>query len=128
MLTEPFLTEVKNTLPEGSTVVPVICASDGTHLTNFSGDKKAWPVYLTIGNITSEIRNKPSSFAFILLALLPVPRKLGVRGNKQHRENHIALHKVLEEVLEGLQGSAQNSELIACADGYDRLCFPILCA
>lgn len=24
---------------------------DKTHLSNFSGDKSAWPVYLTIGNI-----------------------------------------------------------------------------
>ncbi|KAH8147002.1 uncharacterized protein LAJ45_08801 [Morchella importuna] len=128
MHTADWWWEMQNTLPEGSTVVPVICASDGTHLTNFSGDKKAWPVYLTIGNITSEIRNKPSSFAFILLALLPVPRKLGVRANEHRRENQMALHKVLGEILEGLRGPAQNGELIACADGYDRLCFPILCA
>ncbi|RPB06970.1 hypothetical protein P167DRAFT_496468, partial [Morchella conica CCBAS932] len=99
------------------TVVPLICASGGTYLTNFSGDKKAWPVYLTIGNITSEIRNKPSNFAFILMALLPVPRKLGVRANEQRRENQMALHKVLGEILEGLRGPAQNGELIGFADG-----------
>ena len=38
-------------LPAGATIVPVICASDKTHLTNFSGDQHAWPLYLTIGNI-----------------------------------------------------------------------------
>ena len=35
----------------GATIVPVICASDKTHLTNFSGAQHAWPLYLTIGNI-----------------------------------------------------------------------------
>ncbi|PWW78849.1 hypothetical protein C7212DRAFT_156257, partial [Tuber magnatum] len=34
-------------------VVPIIGLSDQTHLANFLGDKKAWPVYLTIRNILS---------------------------------------------------------------------------
>jgi len=38
-------------LPAGATIVPVICASDKTHLTNFSDDQHAWPLYLTIVNI-----------------------------------------------------------------------------
>jgi len=50
--------------------------SDQTHLTNFSGDKKAWPVYITIGNLPSTKRNRPGSMAVLLLALLPVPPKL----------------------------------------------------
>jgi hypothetical protein len=32
-------------------VVPLVFMSDATHLTNFAGDKKAWPVYMTIGNL-----------------------------------------------------------------------------
>jgi hypothetical protein len=31
-------------------VVPLVFMSDATHLNNFAGDKKAWPVYMTIGN------------------------------------------------------------------------------
>jgi len=38
-------------LPTGATIVPVICASDRTHLTNFSGGQHASPLYLTIGYI-----------------------------------------------------------------------------
>lgn len=130
MPTEPSLMDIKNTLPEGSTVVPVICASDGTHLTNFSGDKKAWPVYLTIGNITSETRNKPSNYAMVLLALLPVPPKLGVgaRADELRRQSQMALHKVLGDILDGLRSPGQSGELIPCADGFERLCYPILCA
>jgi hypothetical protein len=66
-----------NTLPEGSTVVLIICASDGKHLTNLSGDKKAWPCDLTIGKIKSSVRSKPTGHSLILLGLLPVPPKLG---------------------------------------------------
>jgi hypothetical protein len=38
-------------IPKGGVVTPVILVSDKTQLTQFGGDKKAWPVYLTIGNI-----------------------------------------------------------------------------
>jgi len=33
--------DTQDQLPAGVTIVPVICASDKTHLTNFSGDKHA---------------------------------------------------------------------------------------
>jgi hypothetical protein len=46
-------------LPAGATIVPVICASDKTHLTNFSGYQHAWPLYLTIRNIQKDIRSTP---------------------------------------------------------------------
>jgi len=63
------------TLPVGSTLVPVIFASDTTHLTNFSGDGKLWPIYMSIGNIPSSIRQKPNQRAWVLVVLLPVGPK-----------------------------------------------------
>ena len=63
-------------MPDEATLVPIICASDITFLTNFSGDKKASPIYITIGNILSSTQNKESKHATILLALLPVPLKM----------------------------------------------------
>ncbi|KAG0636316.1 hypothetical protein HOY80DRAFT_1089170, partial [Tuber brumale] len=63
---------VPDSLPEGATLVPITCSSDVMFLTNFFGDKKAWPIYLTIGNILSKTRNKSSKHASVLLALLPV--------------------------------------------------------
>jgi len=38
-------------LPARATIGAVICASDNTQLTNFSGDQCAWLLYLTIGNM-----------------------------------------------------------------------------
>ncbi|KAH8144439.1 uncharacterized protein LAJ45_11569 [Morchella importuna] len=119
----------QNTLPEGSTVVPIICASDGTHLTNFSGDKKAWPIYLTIGNIKSSVRSKPTGHSLILLGLLPVPPKLGknsLANSALRRQSQMALHRALGEIFQSIRECSQEGELIACADGYERLCFPVL--
>ncbi|KAL0630534.1 hypothetical protein Q9L58_010619 [Maublancomyces gigas] len=124
--------DMQATLPLGATVVAVICASDQTHLTNFSGDRKAWPVYLTIGNIKSKTRNRPSKMAFILLALLPIPRKvanLSARASRsQSMRSCIVLNKVLKNILAPLQGPGVAGLQRDCTDGKQRFCFPVLCA
>ena len=43
--------DTKDEVTGGATIVPVICASDKTHLTNFLGHQNAWQLYVTIGNI-----------------------------------------------------------------------------
>jgi len=48
--------DTQDQLPAGATTVPVICASNQTHLTNFSGIQHAWPLNLTICNIRNNIR------------------------------------------------------------------------
>ncbi|KIK69406.1 hypothetical protein GYMLUDRAFT_237209 [Collybiopsis luxurians FD-317 M1] len=65
---------------EGGTVAPVIIASDKTQLTQFSGNKAAYPVYLTLSNIPKSLRCKPGTRACILIAYLPVdkPSKEGL--------------------------------------------------
>ena len=54
--------DIHNQLPAGATIVPVICASNRTHLINFSGVQHAWPLYLTIGNIRKDIRRTPKNY------------------------------------------------------------------
>jgi hypothetical protein len=49
--------------------------SDGTHLLNFAGNKKEWPVNMTIGNLSSKIRRMPSTHSVVMIALLPIPIK-----------------------------------------------------
>ena len=38
----------------------LILMLDGTQLTTYFGDKKAWPIYLTIGNISQNFCRKPN--------------------------------------------------------------------
>ncbi|KIJ31864.1 hypothetical protein M422DRAFT_185325, partial [Sphaerobolus stellatus SS14] len=54
------------------TVNPAIFASDATHVTNFSGDGKVHPVYISSGQIQADIRNQPNRHAFLLVCYLPV--------------------------------------------------------
>jgi len=74
MNTSDWWWEKQDQLPAGVTIVPVICASDKTHLTDLSGDHHAWPLYLTIGNIRKNIRWIP--LRGFLLGWFHVPQKV----------------------------------------------------
>jgi hypothetical protein len=71
-----MLIVLQSSLDDGDTVVPMIFLSDATHLTNFSSDKTAWPVYMMIGNLSTTIRMAPSYPRILLIALLPIPIKM----------------------------------------------------
>ena len=127
----PFRSLVEN-LPAGSIVAPIIGLSDQTHLTNFSGDKKAWLVYMTIGNILSRRRNSPAKMPFLLVALLPVPPKFtgqSAHANEAHRQTNVnTLRAFFDLVLAPLPLVAQERTVMDCADSKTRLCCPILSA
>ena len=81
--------ETQNRLPPVATIVPLICRLDKTQLTDFSGDKKAQPIYLTIGNIHSSLQNKYSNLTQIVLTFLPAPVKFqdnSASGDRAHRD------------------------------------------
>jgi hypothetical protein len=53
----------------------LILISNGTHLSNFAGEKRKWPVFMAIGNLFSKIRRMPSTHSVVMVALLPIPIK-----------------------------------------------------
>jgi hypothetical protein len=117
--------DTQDRIPEGGTVVPLLFGSDKTHLTNFSGDKAAWPLYMTLGNIKKEIRRQSSKRAWVLVALLPVPPKHPDSG-EIHETWHTAINKILEPIKDvDLEGPGYSWD---CADGHVRRCYPIVAA
>ncbi|KAI0685691.1 hypothetical protein BC835DRAFT_1421007 [Cytidiella melzeri] len=90
---------VQNLLPPGATVVPVILASDKTQLSNFSGDKSAWPVYLTIGNIEKAVRRLPSYHATVLLGYLPVSKMECFSKSKRLSATYQLFHDYMRSLL-----------------------------
>ena len=111
---------------------PIIGLSDQTHLTNFSGDKKAWPVYMMIGNILLRTRGTPAKMLILLLALLPVqPKFTGESASANEAKwqtNADVLRAVFDLVLAPLQQVAREGTVMDYADGKTCLCFPILSA
>jgi Plavaka transposase len=120
------LTAAKSMLDDGDTVVPIIFMSDATHLTNFSGDKKAWPVYMTIGNLSSSARMAPAMHSVLLIALLPIAVKMRdiplSRYTAQKEHNRMVLQHVLRHILGPLMRPDRRIFYARCADGHFRRC------
>lgn len=88
-------------------MAPVIIATDKTQLTQFSGNKSAYPVYLTLGNIPKALRRKPGSRACVLIAYLSVdkPAKAGLSKTTLKLRNYQLFHRSMAVVLESLKAA-----------------------
>jgi hypothetical protein len=88
-------------LTVGDILVPLIFQSDRTHMLNVACDKKEWPVYMTIGNLWSKIRQPSSTQCVMLVALLLIPitnRNIPPkRVDEQRRTNREVLNEVLPQ-------------------------------
>jgi len=121
----------------GETLVPLIVTSNGTHPSNFAGDMKEWPVSITIGNLSSKIRQMPSTHSLIMVALLLIPIKNCNMPQKQLHEqrqpNREVRNEVLWQVLQHVTfkqnpGAESGNYNVLCADGNFRHCEPDLAA
>jgi hypothetical protein len=106
----------------------VIIATDKTQLTQFSGNKAAYPVYLTIGNIPKATRRKPSKHACVLLAYLSVDKIDRSRMNDQEHRSRVQrlFHESMRIVLEPLIAGGKNGIEMTSSDGAVRRVHPIL--
>jgi len=111
--------------------------SDGTHLSNFTRNHKEWPVYMTIGNLSSKTCQMSSTHSVVMVALLPIPIKnrniLQKRLDEQRQTNRVVLNKILWRVLQPLtfqwNPSAESGYYnVLCADGNFRHWTPVLAA
>ncbi|KAJ6611660.1 hypothetical protein B0H10DRAFT_2437370 [Mycena sp. CBHHK59/15] len=128
MWTADWWWNIQELLPEGSTLAPIIISSDKTQLTRFSGDKQAWPVYLTIGNIDKETRRTPSARATVLLGYIPVSKLEIFSKGKRSGVNHQLFHDCMKVILEPLKVAGKDGVQMDCADGFVRKMFLILSA
>ncbi|KAF5388791.1 hypothetical protein D9757_005570 [Collybiopsis confluens] len=105
MWTGRYWNAAQKMVPEGGTIATVIIASDKTQLTQFSGNKSAYPVYLTLGNIPKEIRRQPGSRACVLIAYLSVnkPAKDDLSKTALKLRNYQLFHRSMAEVLRPLK-------------------------
>ncbi|KAJ7201715.1 hypothetical protein GGX14DRAFT_371195, partial [Mycena pura] len=115
-------------LPEGAALAPVIIATDKTQLTQFSGGKSVYPVYLTLGNIPKALHRKPSQNACILLGYLSIdkiPRKNLSKQSVKTR-NQKLFHASMRVILQPLIAAGNDGIDVEGGDGQVRRVYPIL--
>ncbi|GBE88897.1 hypothetical protein SCP_1403050 [Sparassis crispa] len=120
MWTGDWWWETQQRLPPGASIAPVILASDKTSLSQFSGDKSAWPVYLSIGNIEKSMRRKPSEHATVLIGYIPVSKLKCFSKARRSIEGHRLFHACMTSLLQPLVKAGQDGIDMVCADGFIR--------
>jgi hypothetical protein len=139
--------ETQEKLPDGALVLPVILGSDATQLSVLSGTAKAWPVYISIGNIPKDIRYIGRQQSLMLLGYLPIPhckslapiKHFGtdsvteILGGEKEASDPLYLewkrsvfHQALRVMIEPLFQPAREGILLPGPDTLLRNCFPIL--
>ncbi|KAG1750469.1 uncharacterized protein EDB91DRAFT_1078501 [Suillus paluster] len=116
MWTADWWCDKQKQLPKGVTITPIILASDKTCLSQFRGNKSAWPMYLSIVNIAKEKRRQTSARATVLIGYLPAG-KLDCFTSDVHS---LASYQLFHHCRNGVE--------MVCADSLIHRVYPILAA
>jgi hypothetical protein len=118
----------QNRLPSGRTVAPVIIATDKTQLTQFSGGKSAYPIYLTLGNIPKSVRRKPTQHACVLVGYLSVDKisRNQLTNQEKRARNQRLFHESMRVILAPLKREGEEGIELTGGDGSVRRVHPIL--
>ena len=115
------------------TIIPIFLMSDGVHLTQLSGSKEVWPIYMAIGNLSQEDRMKLAGRARMLIGFLPLPPATKDdeihNPESQKQRNRAVTTACLRQLLKCLRDlGGENSFSALCPDGYHRQFAPRLVA
>ncbi|KAG1853234.1 hypothetical protein C8R48DRAFT_749657 [Suillus tomentosus] len=97
--------KIQDHLPIGATQVPIILGSDETPVTRLTGGLEMHPVFITIGNIDSEVCSKATLRAWRCIAYMPIV-KFRVHPDYQSILQAWLWHKCMDLVCANLKAAA----------------------
>jgi hypothetical protein len=108
-------------------MVPIILASDKTPVTRQSGGLEMHPIFLTIGNIQSEVRMKATAHAWRCIAFIPIP-KFDVHPDFQSLLHARLFHRCMDVIFANCKIATKTGTYMPDPMGYIRHCFTPLVA
>ncbi|KIM62467.1 hypothetical protein SCLCIDRAFT_119577, partial [Scleroderma citrinum Foug A] len=114
---------MQSQLLKGAMLLGTILSSDKTNISSMTGDRLAHPLLIGIANIKMSTRLKLSSNAFMLTALLPVPKFVHENKCMHSVLEDRLIHQCLDIVLEPIMTAACLSVMMSDPDGHSRYCF-----
>ena len=94
----------------------------------FRGDKSAWPVYLTLGNITKSKHRQVGAHATILIGYLSVAKLDNFTDETCLLHGYKLFHYCMGLLLGPIVEAGREGVDIVCANGFIHKVFPILAA
>ncbi|KAF8837316.1 hypothetical protein BDN67DRAFT_991809 [Paxillus ammoniavirescens] len=119
--------DIQDKLPTGATIVPIIAASDKTPVTRHTGGLEMHPLFITIGNIDSDIRMKATAHAWQCVAFIPTP-KFETHPDYQTILQTRLWHKCVDLVFANLKSASLHSDYMTDPFGDIQHCFTPLVA
>ncbi|KAF8438820.1 hypothetical protein L210DRAFT_853522, partial [Boletus edulis BED1] len=115
--------EMQSQIPAGGTLCGVIISSDKTNITRIAGGGVAHPLLISLANIKMSVRNKGSSHAFLLLALLPITQFTHPKKRMCSILDMCLFHQCLDIILDPLKKAATIGRMMSDPCGNLRYCF-----
>lgn len=86
-------------------------------------------MYMSIGNLSKEVRRQPSKRATVLIGYIPVTKlECFPKGKRRSLEGYRLFHECMRAILDPLIAAGKDGVDILCADGKIRHIHPILAA
>ncbi|KAG6372042.1 hypothetical protein JVT61DRAFT_8748 [Boletus reticuloceps] len=114
--------DIQNQLPPGATIIPIILASDKTPVTRQTGGLQMHPVFMTIGNIQSDVRMQATSHAWRCVAFIP-SAEFEVHPDFKTILLARLFHHCMDEVVAPLKYAALHGVTLSDAMGCIRHCY-----
>ncbi|KIK97443.1 hypothetical protein PAXRUDRAFT_136264, partial [Paxillus rubicundulus Ve08.2h10] len=114
--------KIQDQLPTGAMIVPIILASDKTPVTQQTGNLEMHPLFLTLGNIQSDVRMKVTTHAWSCIAYMPIAQFVA-HGDYASILQARLWHWCMDIVCGGLKRVAARGEFMVDPAGYLRYCF-----
>lgn len=98
-------------------------------MSKFPGGQEAYPVYLTIGNISKRLRRMASTHTTVILGYLLVDRFKDVADDAKRKVlRGTLLHQAMHAIMEPLEAAGETGVAMWCADGHERRIYLLMAA